>query len=215
MLKVREDYTPEQWQHFAEYISAMVLDFFGDTLQYIPENGEVEIRILLNKNKEHFSLKESKGLKRNPDLHFSNIPEMGLPGENHLEIRKYLSDYPSSINHHPRQDEAGKEREDAFVCKVRKVLERNLDNETFNIHNLCRELAMSRAQLYRRFNATHHMAIGEYLKNLRLNKALHLLASSDLNVTQVAFAVGFKNLSHFSRVFTHKFGKTPKKMQKN
>jgi transcriptional regulator GlxA family with amidase domain len=49
---------------------------------------------------------------------------------------------------------------------------------------------------------------------LRLNKAKDLLSDPDLNITQVAFAVGFKNLSHFSREFAFQFGKSPKEVRK-
>jgi AraC-like DNA-binding protein len=104
--------------------------------------------------------------------------------------------------------------EDAFVMKVRSIMEKNLDNDMYNINDLCSELAVSHAQLYRKFKSNSNIGIFKYFKILRLNKARELLTTSNLNVTQVAFESGFKNLSHFSREFSLKFGKTPKKMQK-
>lgn len=104
--------------------------------------------------------------------------------------------------------------EDAFVMEVKNILKNNFDNNAFKINDLCSELAVSRAQLYRKFKSSSNVGICEYLKILRLNKALELLFSSDLNVTQVAFSAGFKNLSHFNREFFLMYGETPKKMQK-
>jgi AraC-like DNA-binding protein len=105
--------------------------------------------------------------------------------------------------------------EDAFVMKVRNIMEKNLDNDMYNIIDLCSELAVSHAQLYRKFRSNSNIGVFKYFKILRLNKARELLTTSNLNVTQVAFEAGFKNLSHFSREFALKFGKTPKKMQKD
>jgi transcriptional regulator GlxA family with amidase domain len=42
-----------------------------------------------------------------------------------------------------------------------------------------------------------------------------LLMTTSLNVTQVTFAAGFKNLSHFSREFTREFRKSPSEFRKN
>ena len=105
--------------------------------------------------------------------------------------------------------------EDAFVMEVKDILKKNLDNHGFKTSDLFGELAVSRAQLYRKFKSGNNTGVCEYLKTLRLNKALELLSSSNLNVTQVAFSVGFKNLSHFEREFFLRFGKTPKQMQKS
>jgi transcriptional regulator GlxA family with amidase domain len=50
---------------------------------------------------------------------------------------------------------------------------------------------------------------------MRLNKAKELLTASEMSITQIAFAVGFKNLSHFSREFALQFGKSPKEIRKS
>ena len=52
----------------------------------------------------------------------------------------------------------------------------------------------------------------EIIMTLKLQKAKELLLTTDLNVSQVAYDTGFKNLSHFSRVFTKEFGYNPSKI---
>jgi AraC-like DNA-binding protein len=47
-----------------------------------------------------------------------------------------------------------------------------------------------------------------------LHKAKELFSTTDLNVTEVTFSVGFKNLEYFSREFTREFGKTPSEFGK-
>ena len=88
------------------------------------------------------------------------------------------------------------------MLKIRSIMEAHLDNDQFGIHELCKEIGMSRAQLYRKFKSLTDKTVNEYLMNFRLFKAKEMLLNSDLNVSEVAYEVGFKNLSHFSRAFT-------------
>ena len=53
------------------------------------------------------------------------------------------------------------------------------------------------------------MSIGEYLKNLRMQKAGELLETTSLNVKEVAAAVGMRDQSHFVRAFKKSYGLTP------
>jgi transcriptional regulator GlxA family with amidase domain len=76
-------------------------------------------------------------------------------------------------------------------------------------------MAVSHAQLYRKFKSISNQTIAGYFKLLRLNKAKELLADSGMNVTQIAFAVGFKNLSHFSREYSQVFGVSPSETHKH
>ena len=102
---------------------------------------------------------------------------------------------------------------DEFIGKVKQVLETNLDDDEFCISQLCRELAVSHTQLYRKFKSDSNSTISEYFKILRLQKAKTLLSTTTLNITEVAFAAGFKNLSYFSREFKHQFGRNPKEFK--
>jgi AraC-like DNA-binding protein len=93
-------------------------------------------------------------------------------------------------------------------------MESHLYDENFDISSLCRELTMSRAQLYRKFSALTDMTVGKYLQMLRLYKARDLLADPNRSVTEVAMDVGFRNLSHFSAAFRKAFGVSPRKIHK-
>jgi transcriptional regulator GlxA family with amidase domain len=76
-------------------------------------------------------------------------------------------------------------------------------------------MAVSHSQLYRKFKSISNLTTADYFKLMRLTRAKELLSVSDMNITQVAFAVGFKNLSHFSREFALQFGKSPKEVRKS
>lgn len=53
----------------------------------------------------------------------------------------------------------------------------------------------------------------EYLNEYRINKAIQLLLSTALTVTEVSSAVGFENINYFSRIFKRQTGKTPSNMR--
>ena len=99
--------------------------------------------------------------------------------------------------------------EDEFIRQVEQAMDKNLDNDEFDILLLSETLSMSRSQLYRKFKTLTNKTIGEYLRTYRLNRAREMLEAGRANVSEAAFRTGFRNLSHFSRVFTNEFGQNP------
>jgi AraC-like DNA-binding protein len=53
------------------------------------------------------------------------------------------------------------------------------------------------------------ISTGEFIRNLRLEQAARLIRENKINVTQVAYSVGFNNQTHFSTVFKKHFGLSP------
>lgn len=139
--------------------------------------------------------------------------ELHIVLKNLVEIRKKLHERYASAENFSLEPVSGYKLEDEFMEKVRQVLEENLADDEFGITQLCRELAVSRTQLYRKFKSVSNHTIADYFKLLRLFKSKSLLSTTKMNVTEVAFASGFKNLSYFSREFTHQFGKSPKEFR--
>ncbi|MCI0523316.1 MAG: ATP-binding protein, partial [Bacteroidales bacterium] len=104
--------------------------------------------------------------------------------------------------------------EDSFMRKIREIMHSNLGDEGFDINRLSHEMAMSRTQLYRKFRSLTNMTITEYLRFMRLHRAKELLHDSLLTVAEAAYRTGFKNVSHFSRVFKREFGENPSTIRK-
>ena len=53
------------------------------------------------------------------------------------------------------------------------------------------------------------VSTGEFIRNIRLEQAARLIEEGKINITQVAYSVGFNNQTHFSTVFKKHFGTTP------
>jgi signal transduction histidine kinase/DNA-binding response OmpR family regulator len=157
------------------------------------------------------------GLQRGADAYIAkpfNRDELLLQMRNLIELRHRLQQRYSNMGTLSPVEDKSLVIEDKFIMKVRNILELNLDDDQFGIFELCKDLGMSRAQLYRKFKSLTNRTVNEYIRSFRLFKARELLLTSDLNVSEVAFEVGFKNLSHFSRVFTEEFGKNPSELNK-
>lgn len=154
-----------------------------------------------------------EGLERGADDYLAkpfNEEELRIRIKKLIELRRKLQLRYASMGMPPSTDDKTINIEDVFIQKVRQIMEANLDDDQFGIIQLCRSLGMSRAQLYRKFKSLTDTTVNDYLRKFRLHKARELLLTTDHNVTEVAYDVGFKNLSHFSKVFTEEFGKNPR-----
>ena len=130
-----------------------------------------------------------------------------------VELRKALRKRYSSFVLPEPSNEKQLRLEDGFMYKLHEAFQENLEVEDFGIEQLCDIMAMSRAQLYRKFKALTDRTLMDYLISFRLHQARELLMKSDLNVTQAAYQVGFKNLAHFSTRFREKYGIKPSEVR--
>ena len=105
-------------------------------------------------------------------------------------------------------------REDPFLTEVQKMILQNLDQEDFSINQLASSLAVSRSKLFRKVKDKTGLSPSSLVRSIRLTKAQQLLSTTEMNVTQVAYAVGYKDIAHFSRCFTDRVGTPPKQWRK-
>jgi transcriptional regulator GlxA family with amidase domain len=104
--------------------------------------------------------------------------------------------------------------EDAFVQKLRQIVEENYGDEDFGLPELCQKIGMSRSQLFRKMKALMDESPANFIRSYRLNKARTLLETTGITVSEAAWAVGYKNLSHFSNSFQEVFGFPPSEINK-
>ncbi len=96
--------------------------------------------------------------------------------------------------------------DEVFLRKAIEVVEQNIDDTELDIETFSKQMAVSRMQMYRKLSALTGMTIKEFIRDIRLKRAAQLLDQKKLNVSEVAYAVGFKDLSHFRKCFREKFG---------
>ena len=99
--------------------------------------------------------------------------------------------------------------DDAFLEEVRAVIVAHLSDEGFGVQELAAALGHSRASLYRRFDTLLDQSPTDLIWQMRLVEASHRLAARAGTVSEVAYSVGFKSVSHFSKRFKEEFGISP------
>ena len=102
-----------------------------------------------------------------------------------------------------------KGNDELLMEHIMKVVNKNLSNSDFNVDMLTQEVGISRAQLHRKMKELTGISTSEFIRNIRLEQAARLLKEQKINVTQVAYTVGFSNLAHFSTIVRKHFGVAP------
>jgi DNA-binding response OmpR family regulator len=99
---------------------------------------------------------------------------------------------------------------DSFEATVRQVVESEIDNSSFGVAWLADEVGLSRRQLQRKIQDETGLSAAAYIRTVRLQRAAALLEAEDVTtVSGAAEAVGYRDPSHFSRIFREAYGISP------
>lgn len=101
------------------------------------------------------------------------------------------------------------EAEEDFAIRLLETIEKQLQDENFRIDDIGQSIAVSRPQLYRKITAITGRSPNDFIRDLRMAKAISLLKAKKHNITQVALEVGYASPSYFAKCFVKKFGCTP------
>jgi len=98
---------------------------------------------------------------------------------------------------------------DLLMDRIMKFVNENLSNSDYSIEQMASDIGLSRAQLHRKMKEITGVSSSDFVRNLRMQQAAKLLKEHKVNISQVAYAVGFTNEAHFSTVFRKHFGIPP------
>lgn len=130
--------------------------------------------------------------------------------DNLIQSRRQLA---SSFTHNDSSaeiEQLANETDKTFIKQLRKIIQENLSDSDLSVEKIGDEIGLSRVQLYRKVKALTGLSPVEMLRKARLAKARQLLRTTDKNVSQVAYAVGFSTPSYFSKCYKDEFGETPR-----
>ena len=97
-----------------------------------------------------------------------------------------------------------------FLNKTRQIIEENLDNSDFNIDAIASSLNLSRSAFFKKLKSITGLAPVDLVKDIRLNKAVELMKKTDMSISEIAFAVGFKDAGYFGKCFKKKYKLSPR-----
>lgn len=96
-----------------------------------------------------------------------------------------------------------------FIDQAQKVVDAHLSDENFSIDQMASELAVSRAQLFRKMKAANGQTPKEFVNERRMARAAELLTTTNKTTAVIAGMVGYSDASNFRRAFVQTFGMNP------
>jgi signal transduction histidine kinase/DNA-binding response OmpR family regulator len=96
-----------------------------------------------------------------------------------------------------------------LVDKATAVVEQHLNDKDFVIDDLADKLGISTSSFYRKIKALTNQSPTEFVRGIRLKKAIRLMNDGNTNVDEISYSVGFNSHSYFTSSFKKQFGMTP------
>ncbi len=127
--------------------------------------------------------------------------------ENRLRMKGKFSGAQNSCDNVPLPEVKG--NDEALMNKIVKVIEARIADPDLNVETLGVEVGISRAHLHRKMKELIGMTPSDFIRNVRLRQACEILRKHDVDVTQVAYKVGFTSQPHFSTAFKKFTGVSP------
>lgn len=183
-------------------------------LRQVKKNSNVsDIPIILLTSKSEVESR-LEGLQKGADAYLSkpfNMNELHVLIDNLVDnVRRLRGKFSGTQKQEEKVENVTvKGNNDQLMERIMKCLNENLSDPEFNVEHLIKEVGISRAHLHRKMKEITGISTGEFIRNLRLEQAARLIKEGSVNVTQVAYAVGFSNQAHFSTVFKKHFGVPP------
>lgn len=102
-----------------------------------------------------------------------------------------------------------------FLKQAIAIIEENIENQNFKVDDFVKGMGMSRTLVYNKISAIAGKPVKDFILNIRLQKAAHLLTTSNQAISEIAYACGFSDPSYFSTVFKRYYSQSPASFRKN
>lgn len=138
-----------------------------------------------------------------------NIKEIKVRMKNLLEQRKNLrKSFSRELTIQPKNISVTS-IDERFLNHALEIMETHLSDPQFSVERFAEEIGMSRKNLLRKIKALTDQSVNEFIRNFRLKRAAQLISGKTANISEIAYQVGFNNLSYFSKCFKELFGALP------
>ncbi|WP_442952249.1 helix-turn-helix domain-containing protein [Pedobacter sp. CAN_A7] len=138
-----------------------------------------------------------------------NFAVLNVKLKNLLALNQQLKDtYVKQVKVLPITAEIASESE-KLINAVLVYIEDNLHNPQLSVEGMARSLHMSRASLYNKVLEITGLSPVEFIRSVKLEKAIVLMEQSDLSIAQIAYHVGFSTPNYFARSFKAKYNVVP------
>ena len=101
------------------------------------------------------------------------------------------------------------EKDKEFMTRLLNLIEAHIEDPDLDVDLICDHLFISRSKLYQKIKSISDLSIGDFIKTIRLKKAIRLMTHEVIPLNEVAYRCGFQSQGYFSRVFKKEFGNSP------
>mgnify|MGYP000002872361 CR=1 FL=1 len=155
---------------------------------------------------------ELKGLQHGADDYIRkpfDIEVLNLKLKNILQKREQMRvRFNREITLQPKEVTVTSSDE-RFLQQAIEIVEKHMMNTDFSVEMLVKEMGHSRSNLYLKFKEITGLSSSEFIRNIRLKRAVQLFESSDLSVKEIMYMTGFNTASYFAKCFKKQFGVKP------
>jgi DNA-binding response OmpR family regulator len=121
--------------------------------------------------------------------------------DNHRQFRQKMDIEPSEITITPLDEQ--------FIKKAIDLVEKNISDSNFSVETMAAEVGMARTTLYKKLMAITGQGPAEFIRTIRIKRGRALLEASQMQITEIAYAVGFTTVKSFTMNFKSEYGMTP------
>ena len=176
-----------------------------------PQISQLPVIMLTSKAEVEHRL---EGLKSGADAYIAkpfNMEELHIQIDNLIDnVRRLRGKFSGAVHQEQRVENIEvKGNNDALMERIMRSINAHMSDTDYNVDTLAEDVGISRAQLHRKMKELTGISSGKFLRNLRMEQAARLLRESKVNVSQVAYNVGYSDLAHFSTAFKNYFGQSP------
>jgi len=102
-----------------------------------------------------------------------------------------------------------------FIQKILHYINENISDPQLSVEFLSEKIFLSRSQLYRKMKTLTGVSVNEFIRNVRLEKAKHLIELGNNNINEITYIVGFTSPSYFAKCYKIKYGYLPTQEKKH
>ena len=177
----------------------------------------------LDEDKRHFIADTTQSIRSPLDLMMSPIEKLKNEKIDELKSIEELQSFNSSvlqptlkvIDSNARRidqfirDIEVKGNDELLMERIMKCINDNISNSDLDVSLICSEAGISRSHLHRKMKEMTGLTVHDFIQNIRMEQAARLLTEQKLNITQVAYTVGYSSQPSFSAAFRRHFGVSP------
>ncbi|MEM6841315.1 MAG: two-component regulator propeller domain-containing protein [Bacteroidota bacterium] len=173
------------------------------------DTSHIPIIMLTAKDTEASQL---EGLKTRAEQYLTkpfNLEMLQVSVSNLINVRNELKKRFNRDIYAQPSEVAVTSADEIFLKKAVTLVEENIEDPNFNVEALVKDMGMSRSKLHLKMKAITGQSCSEFIRTIRLKRAVQLMEKSDLSVKEIMYQTGFNTASYFSKCFKKQFGVIP------